>query len=223
MDASDERNFKDKQKLEEPLTQNEHLNKLINEQVRSYSQDNLQSKQNDIPVSDLQGDSDLHSQELYDDSFRVLQTKNTTENISASIPQFLVNITDYKANHGCARLNEMKCDNSQNYISQCSRSPHSNCNLLDTVLDCRKVSSHKLFSRTISSRNLKISIFGASSKCVNIKRRGRGSAVCLAVQCDSLGHSYTIFFPEHYCKKLLFTLYLVKWIYLDKIITPVSQ
>ena len=198
LDASHEDNFKNKKKIPEPLSNNQKLNNQVEQQIQSFPQDNLKTKENDIPdlVDNLSSEIETPPKK----SPRLLQSKNYSNLYSVMVPEFLVNLPNYKANHGCRRLNKMKCDNSKNFISQCSRSPHSKCNILNTIVDCRKSSSYKSYSKMVGKRFLKVSMFGASSKCINILRRRRGSVVCSAVQCDPSGNSYDIFFPDDFCK-----------------------
>jgi hypothetical protein len=107
---------------------------------------------------------------------------------------------DFLSNHKCKRLNRVQCDNSQNFISQCSRSIHSNCNMNDIILDCRKSTSEKFYSKYIGKRHLGISQFGSNSKCVKIKgQRRRKSAICTNVKCDITKKFYIINFPESFC------------------------
>ena len=131
-----------------------------------------------------------------------ISADSSSETTEVALPQFISSPVDFLSNHKCKRLNRIQCDNSQNYISQCSRSIHSNCNMNDLILDCRWSNSQKGFLRHIGSKYSELSQFGADSKCIKIKgRRRRKSAICSKIQCHITNKFYIIYFPETFCKK----------------------
>ena len=116
-----------------------------------------------------------------------------------AIPEFVSSRVDFRSNHKCSRLNRIQCDNSQNFIAQCSRSIHSNCNMNDIILDCRKTTSSKFYKRRVGIENFRLSSFGHESKCIRIKgRRRRKSAICARVKCDPTSKFYVIYFASSF-------------------------
>lgn len=119
--------------------------------------------------------------------------------IESAIPSFVTSKVDFKVNHGCGRLNRISCDNSYNFVSQCSRSLYSNCNMSEMVVDCRKTTSEQFYKNRIGRRNLEMSTFGSASKCVQIKtRRRKKTAICSDIKCDISKKFYYINLPQEF-------------------------
>jgi hypothetical protein len=124
---------------------------------------------------------------------------NTTE---AAIPSFVTNKVNFKNNHTCSKLNRINCDNSLNFISHCSRSIYSNCNLNEILVDCRKLTSKRFYENNIEKEELNFSVFGEDAKCVKVKSNKKmKSAICANIKCDISKKFYYIFIPESFCKK----------------------
>lgn len=107
-----------------------------------------------------------------------------------------------KNNYSCHTCDEnsrnYSCDNSYNYLSQCSSSLFTNCSFLKPVIDCKNVSSYFEFSRRfIGDELLKYSSFGASSKCINIQKGQFKSGICSKVLCHYSKRSYYIMFNQN--------------------------
>lgn len=202
------RRRKKNKKLPEPLTPNERANVQIKEQIdQKINRSRIQIKKSSvIPLNykETTRDSerflstkndDQFTEEISDETDTILSTPNPYS-FSVMIPEFLTSKTDYSANHGCRKLNRLYCDNSQNFISQCGVSANTNCQMLDMIVDCRKVMAYNFYLKGVGNEYVKYSMFGPSSKCVRIKEGKRKSAVCLGVQCDPTGNSYWIIFPN---------------------------
>jgi len=195
-------------KLKEVLTPNERANIEVQNEINKRIQRRTQildttrvipvkrfsvgvSNQRVLTTEDFQNEDDQS-----DKSESVKFTSNPY-NISVMIPTFVTGKTNYSANHGCRKLNRLYCDNSQNFISQCGVSANTNCQMLDMIVDCRKVMAYNFYLKGVGMEHVKYSMFGPSSKCVRIKDQNKKkSAVCLGVQCEPSGTAYWIIFPN---------------------------
>ena len=223
---------KKNEKLEEVLTPNERANLQIQNEINKRIQRRSQildttrvipvkrfsvgvHNQRVLTTEDFQNEDDQS-----DKSEAIKFTKNPY-NISVMIPTFVTGKTNYSANHGCRKLNRLYCDNSQNFISQCGVSANTNCQMLDMIVDCRKVMAYNFYLKGVGMEHVKYSMFGPSSKCVRIKDQNKKkSAVCLGVQCEPSGTAYWIIFPNDigiFIK--IYQLYYTKPYYIIKIIT----
>jgi hypothetical protein len=148
---------------------------------------------------------DFQNEDEFSDRTEIALATPNPYNISIMIPTFVTSKTNYSANHGCRKLNRLYCDNSQNFISQCGISANTNCQMLDMIVDCRKVMAYNFYLKGVGMEHVKYSMFGPSSKCVRIKDQNKKkSAVCLAVQCEPRGTAYWIIFPNDIGKLIFF-------------------
>lgn len=192
-------------KLKEPLQPNERANLEVSAEInrRIHIQNEKKSPQRVIPIyaDSFRNERNLSSSENPENVSDKTELIGSTANpysLSVMIPTFVTGQTDYTANHGCRKLNWLYCDNSQNFISQCGISAKTNCQMLDMIVDCRKVMAYNFYLKGVGMDHVKYSMFGPSSKCVRIKdQQKKKSAVCLGVQCDPTGTSYWIVFPSH--------------------------
>jgi hypothetical protein len=189
-------------KLKEPLTPRERANLSISNQIEAKMRNPiiipLSKEDTSHPNSRvLVAENEFQVPDDLSDKIRTTEYSPNPHNLTFMIPQFATSKTNYAANHGCRKLNRLYCDNSQNFISQCGISANTNCQMLDMIVDCRKVMAYNFYLKGVGMKYVKYSMFGPSSKCVRIKDKDKTkSAVCMAVQCDPTGTGYWMIFPN---------------------------
>jgi hypothetical protein len=170
--------------------------KYGNEKANYQIQKNLKKK-----IQKIKAIEQTNSRRLQSVSIQPKEDYVKYTNTEIAIPSFVTHKIDYQANHTCSRLDRISCDNSLNFISQCSRSIHSNCNLKENVLDCRKETSEVFYTRKVGDNRSGLSVFGPNSKCVRIKsKRRRKMAICANIQCDISRKFYYIMLSEEFGK-----------------------
>jgi hypothetical protein len=177
--------LEDKELLPEPLYRNEKANQEILKGLHEKEQSHIVQNKS---ISQKERNKNM---------------SNNFNSIEAAIPYFVTSKVNFQMNHTCSRLNQINCDNSMNFISHCSRSIYSNCNLNEMLVDCRKPTSELFFKNNIEEKGLNLSIFGEDARCVKVKSKAkRKSAICANIKCDISRKFYYILIPESFGKSL---------------------
>ena len=122
---------------------------------------------------------------------------SSNSELDVMIPEFVEGEPDFSKNHVCRKLNRFRCDNSQNYVTQCTRSFLTQQNVRELLLDCRKTISHFSYKRFLGEDYLPISSFGSRSKCIRMKEeKKKSTATCMETFCHQGGTSYSVMFPH---------------------------
>ena len=169
--------------------------------VRSETDLPIDVSKSEKSVETEQEDKDQENEMILNRSLlKNRKSKETdSENFSnpkMTIPNFVEGETNFAKNHVCRKLNRFRCDNSQNYITQCTESFLTRQNIRELLLDCRKTISHFTFERFLGPESLELSSFGPRSKCVRVKAaKQRSTATCMETYCHTGGTSYSVMFP----------------------------
>ena len=226
-------NFNDSQQLSKlhPLN-----TKKSSTYLNRYYSPNTNTNENSFEVIPDIEDNDDASSEFFETFFKPatnIQLRNKPRNqltrmdplevfpdsSAKSQPNSLINI--YQQNHSCTTVNQFQCDNSQNYISQCSKSLYSSCPLLEVIIDCRRKNSFHFYQSLIGNHFLKVSVFGVQSKCVKVSdNRNIQGPACMEVHCDSSGTFYSVSFQTGQGKiclfsHILFIPYIINYLQLN--------
>lgn len=143
-------------------------------------------------------ESILNNRKIKDQTISENKKENSSKSdLEVVYPEFIEGEPDYSKNHVCRKLNKFRCDNSQNYVTQCTQSFLTQQNVRELLLDCRKTISHFSYKRFLGEDYLPISSFGSRSKCIRVKRDGKKStATCIETFCHNGGTSYSVMFPH---------------------------